>query len=784
MKKHTLLKSSYKHSRHGSALMLVLIVVTIISILALMIANMSSGERTLIEKSLKVCKTQNLFDAFMKIIIPLIRGELKDHDSRLYKELYLELVKNKDNFKKTTSFSINIKDEIFFNSAAKPSSQAQRKVLLDRLLQDYGGESALNQLDLNITIKPDKFDYYTNAYFKEDREKFGSLIFSVTVDLNDEVHSQQFFCDVKVVCRVPELLGKFNFLVRNALDSNIAYPKMEDRKKRFNIFVNAKDASKLSNKCNVFILTNGYTKKNGPKWLKWGGGDVKNTDPSLKKLKNEIINSYGWIYLGTNYQGTPSQLFLKATYGEFNINASEDFLFYLQNPNCINSPQNTERIYEDTNFSHPYWEIRRWEMGICRLKGTKYHSYFSSYYDKNEEDFNSSFLHLFGQPDSVSPTLVLGKVYTTGLKFAAAVLNYKKVTDDVSGDLQKRLDDFETNGVTVKKETPTSFPWTPLPISFDWNSFVGIETNNTLDAKYKDTFNLFLKDVTDTFSYQTFPKTAMNSYPKPGSTPPPSSGPGYKELMSYFFHKFYNENIDTIITGNYFRDTKNKRTMPDRFYYTLDEDIHLAPHEFLPLKNKRVVLHNVLKSQTELDNFLVPKVAWDFKDLDFTKSMTSKGLLYVRSNSQPVENVLTLDGIIHFSKSITLEDICVERGGMIICDEDIILKGNIRQWGSPDSASEILVLYSKKSIRIISKNGHSEIWASLLAPNGTITTDGSLSIFGNLVIDHIHFRSGSYITGLAKFGGTLDYNKKLGILPNNKDYNKMFMLSFNEAMYR
>ncbi|MCK5686950.1 hypothetical protein KAJ27_22615 [bacterium] len=787
MKKYTTLNSN---SYRASALMLVLIIVAIVSIFALMIANMSSGERTLIEKSLKMCKTQNLFDAFMKIIIPMIRGELKDQNSTLYKELYLELVKSQSEFTKNTSFTIDIKNSIFFNTNAKPSSQTQRKVLLDRLLQDYGGQSSLNKLDLSININPKKFDYYTNVYFKEDREKFGSLLFTLSVDLNGEAHSQQFFCDVKVVCRIPELLGKFNLLIRNALDSNIAYPKMEDRKNRFNLFVNAPEANSLSNKCNVFYLTNGDSKKNGLRWLHDYGGDVKNTAPAQKKLFNDIINTFGWIYLGTHYQGKASELYLKATYGEGNINASEDFLFYMQNPDFNkNDPQNPERMLKDGNFKHDYWEVRNWKMGICRLKDTRYHKFFASYYDANEEAFNSSFLHLFGMPPGkngggISPTLVLGKISSIGLKFAGAALNYDVVTADTTGVLQQRIDKIVTYGTPAPPNAATSFPWTPLPLCHDYSSFTAIE--NIVDPGSKDIFKFFMEDATSNeFTPKTsgFPKMAMNNYPKPGTSPPSSSGPGYSTLMSQFFHKVYNENIDYIITGNSFKEPT--KTLPDRFYYRHDEDIHLAPPKHLPLKNQNVVLHKILKNQSELDNFLLPKVAWNFKDQDFTTSLSSKGLLYVRPNSQPVENVLTLDGIIQFKGDITLENICVERGGMIITDGNIYLKGNIRQWGSQNSSSELLVLYTTNGdIKIQTKNGQSEIWASLLAPNGTITTDGILSIYGNAVMDHLHFRSGSYITGFAKYGGTLDYNSKLGILPNNKDYHKTFMLSFNEAMYK
>lgn len=754
---------------HGSALMLVLIVVAVVSILALMIANMSSGERTMIEKSLKVCKTQNLFDSFMKVIIPIIRGELKDTNSAMYKSLYLELVKKQADFTASSSFVIDIKNDIFFNSGADPVSQAQRKTLLDNLLREYGGEKALKQLDLEIKINPSNFSYYTNAYFQEDREKFGSLVLLLTVDLNGEVFSQQFFCDVKVTCRIPELLGKFNFLLRDALASNIAYPNMEDRKNRFNIFINAPDASKLTNQSNVFFLTNGDSHKNGPKWLAWGGGDPTDTAPSQKKLADEIINSYGWIYLGTHYQNNPSELYLRATYGEYNINASEDFLFYMQDPNFNkNDPQNPERMYKDGNFNHDYWEIRCWKMGVCSLKGTKYHKFFTSYYDANEDAFNSSFLHLFGQPDKVSPTLVLGKVQTVGLKFSGAVLNETKLNADPT--LTARIGTI--NG-TLPTGTANSFPWTALPYFYDNSAFTG-NTANSVSAADKSTFEFFMEDINTPYaSVNGFPSITMHNLNE------------YTPFMSNFFFKMFNENIDYIITGNYFREPS--KTLPERFYYRHDEDIHLAPPEFLPLKNPKVFLYNVLKNQQEIDNFLLPKVAWDFQSLDFMSSLSSKGLLYVRPNTQPVENVLTLDGIIQFKGDITLENIFVERGGMIITDGDIILKGDITLRGSysKQDANSLLVLYTTNgNIKVKTKNGRSEIYASLMAPNGTVETDGILSIFGNMVVDHLYFRSGSYITGIAKYGGTLDYNPSLGILPSNKDYDKTFMLSFNEAIYR
>ncbi len=801
MKKNTLVNFNSIIAIRGSALMLVLIVVAIVSIFALMIANISSGERTLIEKNLKMCKTQNLFDAFMKIIIPVIRCGLKNPDSTIYKSLYLELVKGKNDFKKTTPFKLDIKNTFFFSPTAKPSSKKQRKKLLDKLLQDYGGEKALNKLDLSITINPANFSYYTNAYFKEDREKYGSLLLTLSLDLKGETYSQQFFCDVKVVCRIPELLGKFNLLIKNALDSNIAYPKLEDRKNRFNLFINAPEANSLSNKCNVFYLTNGETKADGDAWLRQYGGDDKNTAPAQKKLLHEIMNSFGWIYLGTHYLGKSSELFLKATFGEGNINASEDFLFYMQNPNFNrNDPQNPERVLRDGNFKHDYWDVRTWKMGVCRLKDSDYHKYFGSYYDANEEAFNSSFLHLFGSPRpnsapahkisaGVSPTLVLGKVYTTGLRVACAALRYDKIPTDVNDPSRIRLNKIGADPTVnyTPPDTPAAFPWTPLPLCYNYSTFTKIE--NIVDSANKDTFKFFMVDATSNeFTPKTlgYPKIAMNDYPKPGTTPPASSGNGYSTLMSNFFNKMYNENVDYIITGNYFKEPP--KTLPPEFYYQFDEVINMAP-KFLPLKNQNVPLHKILQPQSnDIANFLIPKVAWDFKNQDFTTSMTSKGLLYLRANSKPVQTVLTLDGIIQFQGDITLENIYVERGGMIITDGNIFIKGSITCSGNyKGNDTSILVLYTTGgSIIVTTDKSKSEtpIYASLLAPNGTIKTDGKLSLFGNLVIDHLYFRSGSYITGFAKYGGNLDYNPELGLLPDNTNYHKSFMLSFNEAMYK
>jgi len=702
-----------ENNLRGISIFVIGALISVIFILVISFHFFFTQEQSMVVQTINGAIAKNAGEAFIEILLPhlfqkmrllksevekdvLKCGKLKKVNNELFDKFYLNIVKPWDEFEDYT-LEIDALDYIKNNKVFSK--------LVKDIFHPFSGLTHFEKVKITVRVLKKDFEKLDSHILKGLANKRGYLRVSCTVKYKDTTYTVTQFKQIVVINTIPELLGKFSLIVRQAF---------RDRMGRYD-----KD---LYNLCEISengeILESGYKPLiiyNNP-----GTKELRLRSQSIKKvveiLRDIIMKKSGWIFLG-EYEG-----YLNAKYGkDYADSFSEEFMFYLNNPVKISK----ERIIEDITFPSSRVKFVRWEQGVLNPINTGLFPIFKYLWYKNRKNFKGSILSLYGRQGRVTPTLVIGKVYVGGLRVCALVDRAKKGLRSVLTSLPA-LSAVSSNYIYF---SPKRHVYEILPY-FD---------NERQFRRYVRGDNYLLKFVCGpwiTKLRSSDPAYKRSIYYK--DIPKLESFKGesvytYQKYMSNWFKRPFNLSLAYIATFNENPFPEYKIVSPNYLKPKLKDSAFLLPKEFRKyLKNPENYNMNLILNRINFASFFkVPHYYFKCNTSEeFINKLKETGMLFRNLNGKLA---LALNGVVKTNVTIKLPSVELERGGVLITRRNIIIEGALMK--NKLHPYENLILCSVNQDIII--NSGNKIFACLIAPKGTVKFRTSTEVHGNIVVNYL-----------------------------------------------
>lgn len=593
-----------------------------------------------------------------------------------------------------------------------------------------------------ITVSPDDFEAFDTplARYKDpggtakSYEKYGqvkmkvrAVVGSGLTGVSAEVHE---ITEVKVnVSRVP-LLADFTLFIHDALATGGGGGGGSGGDSdRFNQTEVDSDGKKCTGPLIVLSNGMGQTWRPGPGMQDWFSKD---------HLKNQ-----GWVYLGTpgtgGGAGGGNKISLTVAFGNgaytesgdytgANEKHDDDFTLYQGEPEpdpetgeMTANPliKNKEFAAAVENTEGEVYEHIYVHTGVCGHNPTPTYKILGTDYSTPSKPLllngKSSCLRLFGIPQYVSPTLVLGNVQRHFLRLCALRIN---------PEIDDALDTWKLRAQELANDPQIGF------YTDDWATVMPLYFCNN-ETEY-NVLGTYPPDGSD----PTVIALGLNEQPPEHRTRyrflkeyiPTQIGQyqNYRNWMTHVYKNSINYSLDYIAAVGY--TPSPDHVVLDQYYEEGNDALTRYPSQFNPNVEAAVTSLPALLD-TMSTHFAKPqRLAWQTSPED-GEGMKLTEFLEEWNYLSPSGD-LTLGTVIYANTSTfnsgggVVVDACnVKRGGVIVCEGSVTVKAPI----TGDNFNEILTIVSRTGNITLSAGGGSgqKIQAHLVAPNGELRIQGN-----------------------------------------------------------